>query len=425
MKEVFLQYIWANSLFNKKGIRTLSGQKLEIIDIGQLNRDAGPDFFNAQLRIDDLIWAGNVEIHISNSDWVRHGHQLDAAYDNVILSVVTHADVDIYNSQGRKIETMVLEDVERLYVEYLHITNADLLPGCKQNVKLIDPFIFNIALQTLSIERLERKCMDISLILKQTQNDWEECFYRLMCKYWSGNVNAEPFYQLALHLPYRLLLRYLDKPIALESLLFGVAGLLEEAIEDTYVLELKSEFYYLKNKHNLYVMPDGQWKFMRIRPNAFPTIRLSLFASFLKGYRTLLSKILELTELKDVYTLLDVQVSEYWKEHYRFGLTSIAQSHQMGNQIKQTLIINAIIPFVFLYGKEMGEEKYIEKSLSWLEAGKAENNYIVKKWIDLGFGFNSATQTQALIELTKNYCEKHRCLECRIAKEVLKYTINN
>lgn len=414
MKEEFLQYLWANFLYKESQFITYSGKVVELLKPGTLNRDAGPDFFNARIRMDGVELAGNVEIHFRNSDWYRHGHHEDAAYNNVILSVVCDADVRIYNKAGNEIETIVPEYSASLYDEYLYILGNAGQPACRRALEMLDDSGIYLALPGLAIERLERKCKDIQEILSQTHNDWEECFYRLLCKYWAGNVNAEPFYQLSLRMPYKVLLKYADKLPILESLLLGVSGLLDIAAEDDYVRQLKNEYCYLQAKHKLVNLEPSVWKFMRVRPDVFPPLRMALLASFLRGYNSLVSRVLEASSLTEAIGLLSVAASPYWDTHYSLGKESARQEKRMGENIKKIIIINAIVPFMFLYGRETGDEKYAEKAVDWLGQLSAERNYIIEAWERCGFTFSSAMQTQALIQLRKEYCDQHRCLSCRI-----------
>ncbi len=419
MREEFLQYIWANSLYRSDKCVTCSGKELSIINVGQSNKDSGPDFFNARICIGGIELAGNVEVHLRNSDWYRHGHYQNEAYNNVILSVVKEADVRIYNVLGEEIETIVLDYTEVLYDEYMFMKSAFQRPGCRRNLASLEHVWFYWLLQRMAIERLERKCADIERMLEQTQNDWEECFYRLLCKYWGGNVNAEPFYQLALHIPYRILLRYSDKPLALEALLSGTSGLLEKADDDQYVAALKKEYHYLRIKHQLAAVNPSQWKFMRVRPDAFPTVRLALLASFLQKFSNLVSRILDAVSLKEVFGLLEVTASAYWDNHYLFGRESAPKAKRMGEEIKNVIIINSVIPFMFLYGKKRNEAKYTDKVLEWLELLGPEHNYITKEWESAGFVLHSALQTQAVIQLRKEYCDRHLCLKCAIGRKTL------
>lgn len=420
MKEEFLQYVWANALFCTPGFTTLSGKDVRVLNVGLQNKDAGADFFNARIQMGNIVLAGNIEIHLRNSDWFRHGHHLNPAYNNVILSVVREADTPIYNSRGKEVETVVLDYAEGLYDEYVFMQKSERQPGCRRNLGKIDRDLFFLNLQALAVERLERKCGDIHLILEQTCNDWQECFYRLLCKYWAGNVNAEPFYQLALALPYKILLKHADQTEVLEALLLGSAGLLEGEQEDEYVVRMRQEYHYWQTKYGLQALTPEMWKFMRTRPDAFPTVRLALLASFFYRFTDWVGEIIQAQTLKDVWGLLDVQASAYWDNHYRLGIASSFRPKRLGDSLKRTLVINAVIPFLFSYGKEQGNEDDCEKALAWLEELRPEQNYIITAWEDCGFRFRTALQTQALIQLRKEYCDQHRCLQCRIGREVFK-----
>lgn len=420
MREEFLQYIWANSLYQSNEFVSCSGKNIRILNTGVQNKDSGADFFNARIEIDDVVLAGNIEIHLCNSDWYRHGHHLDAAYNNVILSVVKDADVRVYNSEEREIETIELNYLDALYDEYLYMKDSIRKPGCARGLENIDDAWFYLTLQSIAIERLERKCNDIRFIWEQTGNDWEECFYRLLCKYWAGNVNSDSLFQLALHVPYKILLKYADKPRCVEALLFGCAGLLQSDCSDAYSVGLREEFLYLKNKYKLSEMRAEEWKFMRIRPDSFPTIRIALLASFLCKFANLTSKLIDAVTIEELMDLLEVSTSVYWHEHYQFGVSSSFRPKSMGDVGKNILLINTVIPFVFVYGKERGEDKFVDKALNWLDELKPESNFIVKEWEECGFVFNSALQTQALIQLRREYCDQHRCLQCRIGREVMR-----
>ena len=421
MTEEFLQYVWANSLFTSTVCVSTKGKRVEILNVGFQNRDAGPDFFNAKVRINDVVQVGNVEIHQKGSDWFRHAHEKDSTYNNVILSVVGEADMEVYDSRGREIDAITLVYDNRLWDEYVFMQGVPVEPRCHRHLKKIDSTRLEMLFTGYANERLERKCKDIQVMLRETKNDWEECFYRMLVRYWSGNVNADVFAQLAQNLSYKKVVRSSESLFRVEALLLGYAGLLADVPEaDEYALRLREEYEYQAAKFQLKAMNVSQWKFMRIRPIAFPTVRLALLASLMMRFNFLLSSVLDASDVSEIYGLLDVTASSYWDTHYKLGVVSVKRVKKLGNSMKNVIIINALIPFLFIYGKERGEERYCDKALRWLEELKAERNHVSEAWTRYGVQVNSALQSQALLQVKREYCDAHRCLHCKIGAEVFR-----
>ena len=413
MTEEFLQYVWENTLFDTRHCFSTTGKALEIVHPGYKNRDAGPDFFNAKVKIDGMLHAGNVEIHQRGSDWFRHGHHTDAAYDNVILSVVAVADEEALTSAGRPVDGMVLAYDTRLWDEYAALQRLTDTPRCARLLRRADPMRVSMALTGYAVERLEAKCRVIRDMLAETRNDWETCFYRLLARYWSGSVNAEPFGRLACALPYKAVLKCADNPARVEALVFGVSGLLSACETDDYVEALRREYEFQAAKWRLETMNPVAWKFARVRPGSFPSVRLALFAALMPRFNSLVSAVLQSGSLEEVGRLLDVRASAYWDTHYKLGVPSVRQVKRLGQLMKEIVIINAVIPFLFVYGKERGEEAYCDKALAWLDTLPAESNYITAGWGDAGVSLASALQSQAVIQLKKEYCDARRCLQCK------------
>lgn len=413
MTEEFLQYVWENTLFDTRHCFSTAGKAIEIVHPGYKNRDAGPDFFNAKVKIDGMTHVGNVEIHQRGSDWFRHGHHVDAAYDNVILSVVAVADEDVFSSKGRPIDGMVLAYNTHLWDEYAYLQGLTEIPRCSHLLRQGDSALTSMALTGYAVERLEAKCRVIQEMLDETKNDWETCFYRLLARYWSGSVNAEPFSLLARSLPYKIVLKCADNLARIESLVFGVSGLLAGCAEDDYVAAMRQEYEFQASKWRLSSMNPASWKFARVRPVSFPTVRLALFAALMPRFNALVSAVLESSSLEEVERLLDVRASIYWDTRYKLGVPSVRHVKQLGQAMKEIVIINAVIPFLFVYGKGRGEEAYCDKAITWLEALPAERNYITEGWERAGVVLSSALQSQAVIQLKKEYCDAHRCLQCK------------
>lgn len=423
MDERFLQYIWGHALFRSPEGVTAQGKPLRIIEVGEVNRDAGPDFFNCRILFDKVLLCGQVEVDRKSSDWYRHGHHRNPAFDTVILSVVGQADRPVINSRGQPVPVLELEYDTRLEQEYLSVCEPAPMPRCYRRLAEIDPQRLYLHLGRAGVERLERKCGEISDDLCRSHNDWEAAFYRWVIRYWSGPVNADAFSELADRLPYRLILRHRDQLNRVEALLLGVSGLLPPAVagEDPYLHMLRQEYDYLESKYALQRMDPVRWRFLRVRPPAFPTLRLALLAAFLYRSQYLFSALIEASSVGEAEQLLRVKASSFWETHYRFGSTSSCRKKEVGKGMRHSILINAVIPFLLVYGKERAEPRFCDKALRWLEALPPERNHLVSSWEKYGgIRFDSALQTQALLRLNREYCSKSRCLECRIGWELFR-----
>ncbi|MDR0544516.1 MAG: DUF2851 family protein [Odoribacteraceae bacterium] len=421
MNEEFLQYIWANALFKDAACTTTDGEQVRILRVGEQNGNAGPDFSDARIEKGGVVFAGTAEVHLSGSDWARHGHHKDPAYDNVILSVVRNHDAEVYTSRGRRVDTIVLQYDERLHEEYLYTRGTPNAPRCHRRLPQIDPSKLEVSLTGYAVERLERKCDNVYRLLESSQNDWETTLFSMIARYWSGNVNAEAFSMLARGLSYKKVQRDGDSLFRAEALLLGYSGLLETAGErDEHVDALRQEYAYMASKHGLQSLPPSVWKFARVRPPFFPTVRIALLAALLCRSRLLLSEILEARTVEEAMHRFDVTASPYWDTHYRLGQPSARRVKRVGKMLQQILAINALAPFLFVYGKERGEDRYQERALAWLEELPPESNHIVADWQAAGIAPRSALHTQALLHLNDEYCQPRRCLHCKLGHEMFK-----
>lgn len=412
MTEDFLQYIWRYKLFINN--YTINNNIIEIIDVGQLNTDSGPDFFNAKIKIGDTLWVGNVEIHKKSSDWFAHNHETDKAYNNVILHVVEKIDKDIFDTKARQIPQIELKYNKSLLDNYSAILNSKHKIKCEDKITDINNFDLFSWLDSLLIERLERKSEEISKLLNNRINDWEEVFYILLLRQFGLKVNAEPFEMLARSLALKNILKQNNNLLSIEAMLFGQAGFLSENINDEYFTKLKTEYKFLKNKFDLSPIDVNNWKFMRVRPVSFPTVRIAQTASLLFNSSNIFSKIIKLNKLNDVYKLFDIEPSEYWKTHYKFGISSKDKTKKIGKSTIDLIIINVIAPMIFMYGKERNIPKLKDKALFYLQELKSENNSIIKYWQKTGVKIKTSAESQAILELYNNYCQKSNCLNCRI-----------
>ena len=422
LREDFLHYVWRYKQFDFQDLKTTSGENIEVFQFGMYNTDGGPDFKNARIQIDETIWAGNVEIHIKASDWLKHEHSKNPAYNNVILHVVFEADVVINNNVGQPIPTLELNGRIPLKLKntYLKLLHEKAWIPCANQIESVSDFTKTIWLDRLLIERLQQKTTIIAEALELNNNDWETTFYQMIARSFGLKINVEPFERLAQTLPLITLAKHKNSLFQLEALLFGQSGLLEGDFNEDYPNRLKKEYKFLSHKHNLSPLPKTIWQFLRLRPPSFPTVRMAQFAALVHQSSHLFSKVLEAENIETIEKLFEVQISDYWLTHYVFDKESKKRKKSLGKSTIQLIIINTIIPALFLYGKSKGEEKYKDKALKFLEQLPAEKNKVIDNWQSLGFKAGSAYQTQSLLQLKKHYCDKKNCLNCSIGNTIMK-----
>jgi hypothetical protein len=424
--EDFLHYVWKFRLFDRENLQTTAGEPIEVFSAGLQNSDAGPDFHNARLRIGDTTWAGNVELHLNSSDWHKHGHASDNAYNSVILHVVYHDDQPITLSDGRRLPTLELHDrvSPDLYNRYHNLVfgNQQIIP-CEGSIRFVDDITLRNWLTRVLVERLEKRSAAVIAALDKNRGDWEETFYQFLAANFGFKTNALPFELMAKSLPQLTLAKHKNNPLQIESLIFGQAGFLEDDITDDYPKSLKEEYSFLRKKYNLAPIEKHLWKFMRLRPQNFPTIRLAQFAALIERSNHLFSKVLEIKDIAGLRKLFtDLEVNPYWETHYRFDTASKPLSKSLGQSSIDILLLNTFVLFLFSYGKHNQQEYYINRSLKILEQLPAEQNNIVTNFDLLGIKVNTAFDSQALLELKNNYCNYKKCLQCGVGNKILRMT---
>lgn len=419
MNEDLLHYIWFQKQFPLSSVTT-DGETLEVIDIGQPNTNAGPDVFNAKVKIGTQLWCGNVEFHLRSSDWLRHRHETDKAYDSVILHVVAKTDCTICRTNGEVIPQWELTITPALADKYKTLMGQQITPRCANTLPTISEITIQHWLNRLLVERLERKVNDIETLLAQTANNWEEAFYITLSRNFGFSTNAAGFEQVAKSLPLNILGRHKDNLFQIESLLFGQAGWLEAEAKDDYTRSLVKEYHFLSQKYELKPPKFVQWKFLRLRPANFPTVRMAQFAALTHKSNRLLSKLLECENSDEVCSFFDIATSDYWETHYTLGKESSKRKKTLAKSSIHTIAINTIVPFLFAYGKKHGDEKLQEKALNWLEQLPPEHNHIVSLFQELNFPAKNAADTQAVIQMKNNYCDTKKCLLCAIGCQFLK-----
>jgi hypothetical protein len=421
MNEEFFHYLWRFRLLDHD-LLTIEGEPLTIIHPGEPNPNSGPDFFNARIRIGDTTWAGNVEIHIHASDWYRHNHQVDRAYDNIILHAVAENDVPVIDPNGRSIPTLEMkgrfpESILSCYQDFQR--NQRWIP-CEQLIADLDQRHFSQWATALNLEFQEEKMNRFRISLEQCRNDWDECFYQQLLRSFGFRINAVPFELLAKSLPYKTIRKYEVDQFILEALLFGQAGFLERDFNEEYPAKLKKEYNFLRAKHALKPVNPALWSFLRLRPSNFPTLRIAELATLLHRKENLFELLLKDEISRIMGNLFMVATTNYWSTHFHFDKLSTPHPKFMGRASADLLILNFVVPFLFFYGEMKQDTSQKERAIQLLELLPGEMNSVIRKWKESGFPVKNALHTQALLHLKRSYCDSRQCLKCRIGNVLLR-----
>ncbi|MDR1859784.1 MAG: DUF2851 family protein [Bacteroidales bacterium] len=428
MKEKLLQFMWKHQLFDRAELRTDAGMPLTVMNVGLPNFDAGPDFFNARLQIGDTVWCGNVEVHLRASDWYRHNHHNDAAYDNVTLHVVADNDRPTFTSRNTPVPTLQLTIPDYLRDNFEELQRASGWIPCIEQFRSRNPMSMRLWFHSLMVERLQLKTGDIIRKLQANDSDWNQTFYLSLAKNFGFKTNALPFEMLATNLPFNLVEKHRNNLFQLEALLFGTAGMLDapalpsiaDGCDDDYIIALRQEFGFLRQKYGIKPVGGHLWKFLRLRPVNFPTIRIAQFAALMHRANFLFSTMLETENLKTVAKLFRLQASEYWDTHYRFNKIAPCEPKHFGDTSFQNVVINTLAPFLFVYGEYYGKDELKDRALTFLENLPPEINAIIDKWRELGIDARSAFDSQALLQLKNEYCTPRKCLDCQLGVRIVK-----
>lgn len=428
--EQLLHYVWRHRILPVSGLLTTDGKPVEVIDPGLHNSNAGPDFFNAKVRIDGTLWVGNVEIHDKSSDWYLHGHDKDAHYDNVVLHVAGLIDTEVRTSKGDILPQVRLEVPAYVSSHYHELLTTDKYPPCYNIIPSLSRLTVHSWMSALQTERLEQKTEAIVRRVAACDGSWESGYFVTLARNFGFGVNKEAFEQWAKSIPLHAVDHHRDSLFQIEAIFMGQAGLLnpeclpashrQEALKDDYFGRLRSEYAYLAHKFSLTPIDGKTWRFLRLRPQNFPYIRISQLANLYFERRGSLSQLVACETLKEAARQLQTHVSPYWETHYTFGHTSAKTTKELSKQSQNLLMINTCVPVLFAYGRHQGNEKLCDRAFDFLDELKAEANSVVRMWQEVGLEVQNAGDSQALLQLKKEYCDRKYCLRCRIGYEYLK-----
>jgi len=421
MNEDFLKYVWKYRRYASLPIATSCGKSLEIIHPGIENFDAGPDFSNARIRIEDTIWAGNIEIHVKSSDWFKHFHHQNKAYNNIILHVVYQHDADVFRQSGELIPTLALQAciIPQMLDKFRQLQQSNYWIPCQNHLKELNGDTLPFWFERLAIQRLERKSDDIESLVTYYNGDWEQAFFVMLGRAFGFGVNSQAFEMLNKSLSFTTLLRHRDNISHLEAFLFGQSGLLELQPFDPYVKYLQREYEHLSAKYQLKPMAHQQWKLLRLRPVNFPTLRMSQLAVLIHEKGRLFDAVLQCGSAHELFEIFEAKTTPYWETHYVFGKTTGKKSKTLGKDAALSVLINAAVPFLFVYGKIRNLPEIQERAVDFLNQLPAEKNAIVNRYEQLGCKATNALRSQSLLQLKSHYCDHKKCLSCHIGNLIL------
>ena len=423
MKEELLHFIWKYRLYDSTDLQTTAGEPIEIVQTGMYNTDAGADFSNARIRIGEVLLAGNVEMHIAQSDWYAHHHDHDAAYNSVILHVVYETDSKptlLQNGQAVAVLCLKGHIAAELLQRYDMLRESKNKIACEPLIKnLPDSFSLASYYDRLVIERLQSKVAVIEALLAESKNDWDQVAFQMIATYFGASVNKEPFALLARSLPMSVIHKHRADPMQIEALLFGQAGMLDADYDDDYPKALKREYTYLRKLHSLIHIEPHSWKFFRIRPVNFPTIKIAQLAAFINKQAHLFDGILGCVTIHDMRVFFEAEVNPYWHTHFQFDKPVAKANADIGHMLTDVLLINAVVPLLFTYGRYKDDEAICQRALDILALIPSEDNAIVRMWDDLNVKVKTANNSQAVIQLYNGYCQNKRCLQCQIGHKLL------
>lgn len=422
IKEDFLQFVWQNRLYSQEPLKTTNGTKLEVLKPGELNTDSGADFFNARIKLGELVLAGNVEVHVKSSHWIRHHHQHDSAYDNIILHVVFVHDLEIPQNTANNVEVLELKSYigKELLDTYSRFQREERALPCSFALNEVPSAISAAWLSRMAIERLETKMADVEKRFIQFNNDFLQTYFALLLRAFGFKTNSLPFELIAAYLPFHILMKHSSNRLQLEALLLGTAGMLEEEFADKYLRGLQNEYSFLKDKYKLSQLSKDIFKYSRLRPGNFPALRLAQLAHLLHNKPDLFMDMERVTAPEELKKQLQFELSDYWKHHYKPDGKLVSRDIRLGNTSLESLLINAFSYFYFFYGKKLGKPVFQDYALSILEHLSFEENHKTKKFSVLIGKKASALESQGIIHLYDQYCVHKKCLSCAIAACVFK-----